>query len=436
MIVTLQRCFSKKIHESGAENGRRFSWIYSVLPFNVAIGPIGTLVQLLILQLKGSVVDVGLAVTLFNLVSIPAAMIWGFVTDNFHRRKPIIVASYMATAMLILSFLFVKTINEISVLYALLSFVTAASTTPLNLLVMETERKNKWATTFARLSMTASLGQTLGLIISTFWSYLLPLYFLVVPLGVLSMLSAGLSAFMIKEPHVIFERHIMVMDRHSFLQRLQALPYIFFRIPKISDFRKIFRTMRFELARQHLLLYLSVFMFYLSSGLFNTSIVPSLQAKQISDMLILLAVALAMICQMMSFRYAGPYCERNPLIKVATRALVLRSICYGVIGASAYLLYGTLYLIPVLIFLPLGAGLAYSLYYTSSYVIIFNTLEDRHQGSSLGVFSALVGIAIMLGSLISGFMSFHLGFHVTFAFASIFLIVSAWLLLKVKPLVL
>ena len=291
MIVNLRGRLSKRIHASGAENGRRFSWIYSVLPFNVAIGPIGTIVQLLILQLKGSVVDVGLAVTLFNLVSIPAAMIWGFVTDNFHRRKPIIVASYMATAMLLLSFLFVKTINEISVLYALLSFVTAASTTPLNLLVMETERKNKWATTFARL------GQTLGLIISTFWSYLLPLYFLVVPLGVLSMLSAGLSAFIIKEPHVIFERHIMVMDRHSFLQRLQALPYIFFRIPKISDFRKIFRTMRFELARQHLLLYLSVFMFYLSSGLFNTSIVPSLQAKQISDMLIFLAVALAMICQ-------------------------------------------------------------------------------------------------------------------------------------------
>jgi hypothetical protein len=63
--------------------------VNAVLPFNVALGSVGTLIQLLILNLHGTVIDVGLAITLFNAVSVPAAIIWGFVTDRFHRRKPI-----------------------------------------------------------------------------------------------------------------------------------------------------------------------------------------------------------------------------------------------------------------------------------------------------------------------------------------------------------
>jgi MFS family permease len=64
------------------------SWVSSVLPFSIALGPMGTLVQLLILNFNGTVVEVGLAITLFNAVSIPAALFWGFVTDRFHRRRP------------------------------------------------------------------------------------------------------------------------------------------------------------------------------------------------------------------------------------------------------------------------------------------------------------------------------------------------------------
>jgi MFS family permease len=59
--------------------------------------------------------------------------------------------------------------------------------------------------------------------------------------------------------------------------------------------------------------------------------------------------------------------------------------------------------------------------------MVFNTLADRNQGSSLGVFSALAGIATMAGSLISGFTSFFLGFYTTFIIAAICMTCSAWL---------
>jgi len=406
---------------------RHVAWFNAVLPINIALGPVGTLIQLYILNLHGTVIDVGLAITLCNAVSIPAAIVWGFVTDRFHKRRPIIIASYLVTAGILISFIFAKAVYGVSFLYALLSFATAASATPLNLLIMETEPKQKWATAFASFSMISSIGQTVGLLLSMAWSFFLPLDYLVVPLAILSVLSAGLSVLMIKEPSIIFERQIITMNKPSFFQRLQTVPYLFLRIPRLNDFRRVFRTLKYDLTRQISLLYFSIFAFYLASGIFNTSIVPSLQANHVSSLLIFLVSTVGMLVQIISFRYAGPYSEKKSPVNAAIWSLALRAAGYGLLGASVYLLPGIWFLAPVLILYPLAAGLAFSIYYTASTMMVFNTLADRNQGSSLGVFSALVGIATMAGSLISGFTSFYLGFYTTFIIAAICLIFSAWL---------
>ena len=114
-------------------------------------------------------------------------------------------------------------------------------------------------------------------------------------------------------------------------------------------------------------------------------------------------------------------------MKAAVGGLVLRSLGYGFLGVSLYIVTGVLFLVPVLIFYPLAAGFAYSVYYTASNTMVFNSLHGGRQGSSLGVYSALVGIATMLGSLISGFTSFFLGYSITFLIAAMLLAVSAWL---------
>ena len=402
-------------------------WVDAILPFYIAFGPVGTLIQLLILNLHGSVIDVALAVTLFNAVGVPAAVVWGFVTDRFHRRKLIIAGSYLATAAILVSFLFINAGYEVSLLYAVFSFTTSAATTPLSLLIMETERKQKWATAFARFSMVTSIGQTAGLILSVGWGLFLSVNYLVVPLAALSVVSAALSVLMIKEPIVVFERRAIAMNRPSFFHRILAVPVFFLRLPRLNDFKRVFRNIKFELTRQVPILYFSIFMFYLASGIFNTSLVPSLKANNVSSFLIFLVTTVAMVVQIISFRYAGPYTERKSPVKVAVGGLVLRSLGYGFLGVSLYIISGVWFLAPVLIFYPLAAGFAYSVYYTASNTMVFNTLRAGRQGSSLGVYSALVGIATLVGSLVSGFTSLFLGFSVTFIIAAVFLAVSAWL---------
>jgi len=409
------------------EGTRQAAWVNAVLPFNIAMGPVGTLIQLLILNLHGTVIDVGIAVTLFNAVSVPSAIVWGFVTDRFHRRRMIIVVSYLVTAAVLVSFLLANSGYSVSLLYALFSFVSSASTTPLNLLIMETERKQKWATAFARFSMVTSVGNTVGLMLSVAWGFFFSLSYLVLLLAILTVVSAVLAVLMIHEPSVVFERHVIVMNKPSFFQRLQAVPPFFLRVPRLSDFRRVFRNLRYELTRQMPILYFSIFMFYFASGLFNTSIVASLQANSLSSFLIFLVMTIMMLVQIVAFRYSGPYSERRSLVKTSVQGLVLRSACYGILGVSLYMISGEWFLIPVLIFYPLGAGVAFALYYTTSNTMVFNTLGDERQGQSLGVYSALVGIATLAGSAVSGFTSFFLGFSTTFILAAAFMCSSAWL---------
>ena len=411
-----------------AAKANRTAWINSVLPISIALGPVSTIIQLFILNMHGTVIEVGLAVTLYNTVSIPAAMFWGFATDRARRRRPIIIVSYVATAGVFVLFFVARTFYSISLLYALFSFATTASTTPLNLLIMETERKQKWASAFARLSMISSIGNALGLFLCLAWSLIFPLTYIVLPLAILSLISAGLSVLMISEPKVIFERSMIALTKPSFFHRLQALPYLFLRIPRLTDFRRVFSALKCELTRHVPLLYLSIFVFYLGTGIFNTSIVPSLQAKHASNLLIFSATTIAMVVQVVSFRFAGPYTEKRSAAKASVASLILRSACYGLLGVSAYLVAGVWYLAPVLVFYPLAAGLAYSIYYTASNTMVFNALGKTNQGSSLGVYSALVAIATMVGSLVSGFSSFYLGFYTTFITAAACLAVSAWLI--------
>jgi hypothetical protein len=293
---------------------------------------------------------------------------------------------------------------------------------------METERKQKWASAFARLSMISSIGNTMGLVLCLAWSLVFSLTYIVLALAILSLISAGLSVLMISEPKVIFERSLIALTKPSFFHRLQIIPYLFLRIPRLKDFRRVFSGLKCELTRHVPLLYLSIFAFYLGSGLFNTSIIPSLQANHASNLLIFLATTISMVVQVVSFRFAGPYTEKRSPTKATVASLMLRSACYGLLGVSVYLVAGIWFLAPVLIFYPLAAGLAYSIYYTASNTMVFNALGKTNQGSSLGVYSALVAIATMVGSLVSGFSSFYLGFYTTFITAAACLAVSAWLI--------
>jgi len=402
-------------------------WFYSQIPLDIAAGPVGTLIQLYILELHGTVIDVGLAITLYNAVSIPAAVIWGYVTDRFQSRKTILVWSCVAVSANLIILPLAKSISGAALVYGLFSLVSSASATPANLLIMETQPKSRWAFAFARFSMVSSVGTTLGLLLGIAWSSFLPISLLVLPLSILSLASAGLSVAMIKQPAFAFEREVIALQKRSLQQRLLAIPLVFMRIPNLVDFKSVFKGLRNTMTRQLPLLYLSVFVFYVASGLFNTSFVPSLRAAGLSASVVFLVSMVANVAQTVSFFYAGPYVEKRDLRKAAVAGLVVRLSCYAGLGLLAGFAGQLAYLGGSLVLYPIAGGLAYAIYYTSSNTMVFNTLGARNQGSRLGVYSALVGVATMLGSFLSGYISFYVSYSATFVVAAAALGISALL---------
>ena len=406
------------------ESGRRFNWVYSVFPVSLASGPLGTVVQLYLIELNGVTLGTlygSLAVAIFNGVGIPASIFWGFATDRLHRKRAIVAASYAVLALVLFSFYLDRTTAGTILTFSIFSVVSAASATPLNLLIMETESKSRWPEAFARLSMMSSVGSVGGLLLSTLWVEALPLLDLAIPLGLFSLASAVLAALTIREPGINLEPENIVLRETSFFQRLLALPLIFLTVPKASDFRRVFRGLRFGLTSYVPLFYISIVLFYLSSGLFNTSFAPAMRSYGIPEGEIFGVMLSGMAVQTLAFRLAGRYVEGRSLVMSSAQGLLVRGVCYGGLGAAAVYLASSYFLVPAFVLYPLGAGIAFSIYYTASNTMMFSTVQKKNPGASLGVYSAVVGLASTAGSLASGFISVYSGFYVTFTVASVLL---------------
>ena len=409
-----------------APEARNTAWLYTVLPVSMATGPLGTVVALYLVHLNGPTLGpiyVSLASAIFNGIGIPAALIWGVTIDRLQKRRALISLGYALTSVSLISFYFLASTEGTIIVYSVVSFVSFASATPLNLLIMETEQKSSWAGAFARLSMLSSVGNVAGLLLSTVWSDILPaqLVLLYIPMGVLSMVSAGLALATITEPSFVLERETVARRRPSFFSRLLANPIFFVTAPSASDFRRAFRGMRSTLTRRVPLFYTSTVLFYFSAGLFNTSFVPAMYVFSMPDQQVFGVILAGMVVQTLAFQRAGMFVGSRSLVTTSVQGLMLRGWSYVGIGVGALFLTGPTFLIPALLLYPLAGGVAFAIYYTSANTMMFTTVQSKSAGAALGVYSAVVGISSTAGSLVSGFVSVGLGYDTTFIVSGIFL---------------
>ncbi|MEM0286623.1 MAG: MFS transporter [Nitrososphaerota archaeon] len=405
-------------------------WRYTIVPNSISLGPISTLISILILKYQGTAVEVGIASALFSAVGIPAAVFWGRLNDTTNKRRAILVVSYASTSLLIFLLFFATTSYQVILIYGALAFTTAASSTPINLLIMETQPKSKWASGFANISLLSSVGNTVGLLLGASWPEAL-LKFIALALASLSLASAFLAWIFVKEPPITFERRMIIMEKHSFMERLRAFPLIFIRIPRLADFRISFKGLGHELTRKLPLLYTTLVVFYVASGLFNTSIVPALYQKKILEQYVFLVMLAGMTVQTIAYRFSGRYCERRGLKLSAMDGLLLRSTFYALIAVAVYFITGFPLFILSLLFYPVAAGIGFALFYTASNTMVFDSIGVTRRGSSLGVYSALVGIAGTAGSFASGYISFYLGYHITFFVAAALLVLCILLIARI-----
>ena len=401
--------------------------MYLSLPYNASIGPISTLITLQIISLGGNALDVAYVISLGNLILIPSSIIWGFEADKISRKKQILISFSGTTASLLL-LSYPNSIPLIGLGYSLLVFTSTASTTPFNMLVMESAEKKDWGMLFSRFSLLSSIGTLIGLLLSTFLVRYFRIYQLILMLGVIMGITTIVSVKILPNPVITFERTAILHHRESFFTRLLHLPLIFLHLPNPHNF-KMFRLSR--LLKKPInyipLLYLAIVIFYVSSGIFNTVYPASLYVKGLNKSEALAVITIGMVFQIIGYRLAEKIMVKRDEKDIAYKSLLLRGFSYIALGIGALIFYGLGILALGLIFYPLAAGIAFSMYYSASNTLVFKIVGERSQGKNLGVYSTVVGIALFVGSLLSGYITHYLSYGADFIIAGMLLLISSWI---------
>lgn len=403
---------------------RRMLWVYSTIFANIAQGPLSTLVILYILENGGSVIEASLAITSGTLISIPASYIWGKFSDIFPRRRWQILISYIGLSASMIMLYFAKSSLEIIAIYTFNSFIVAASASPLNLLIMETVPEDLWKIAFSNLQLAGSLGGTIGLGLSFLVTYAIPLKLLIIILFYISLISINLSYILIPETVEKKERKFFALNLHAFLSRIFLTPFVWVRLTNESiiktiknfNLRKFIKTDIFSL-------YIAIFLFYIGSGLFNTVYPAGLKRVGLSESLVFLVIFIGMLVQTATYFYIGYNKKIISTEENFKRSLLLRGGSYIAIGLI-FLTFPFAVLYTNLIIYPLAAGIAFSIFYTVSNVMVFESIGNRARGRMLGLYTSLIQIGVLVGATFSGVISYYLGYWVDFILAGLFILLS------------
>ncbi|QGA53164.1 MFS transporter [Sulfolobus sp. E5-1-F] len=402
-------------------------WMYLVIPYNASTGPLSTLITLQILSLGGNAIDVAYAISLSNAVLIPASIIWGFMADRMDRKKQILI-SFAGVSIPLIMMPFMRNVTLITLNYTLITFMSTASTTPFNLLVMESAEKKHWGSLFSRFSLFSSIGVLLGLIVSTFLVILLRIDQIEEILGFSVLVTLIASIKILPNPIITFERAAIIHHKESFLTRMRHLPMMFLHLPNIHHFKMFSMARLFRKPINYIpLLYLGIVLFYISSGIFNTVYPAGLYVKGLNKSEVLAVISVGMVFQILGFRISSTLLENKDEKVLAHISLILRGMSYIILGIFAQLFLGIPILISGLIFYPLAAGIAYAIFYSSSTTLIFKIVGERRQGTGLGVYSTVVGISLFVGSLLSGYITHYISYGIDFIIAGIMLLTASWI---------
>lgn len=409
-------------------------WLLAFVPINAATSGFGVALPLLILTtLRGSWAEVAIAASLFNAAVIGASFVWGYVADHYPSRRNLLLLNYVGFAILYALLADVRSVDVLYVIYVGVGLLSPAGTSASNLLILEQFGSPERANGYASLQEMSILGAMGGLLGGYFWLLanlpLEPLFYLLAVLALASGIavfvgvreSARRSAVLAvaRHPDSLASRII-----HSAALRL-SIPF-FPRRPAVGRgaLGRFRRWVREEVHHELPLIFAAMFLFNLSSNLFNISYTPYLYTLGIGTASIFLVNFSNNLAQGFAFPASGNLSGRLGPDALVQRSTYVRSLGYLAVAGFTFvpLLGGAGFGLNAVAFGILGGAIA--LYSTGSSMILFRSLERRDAGSLLGLNSALGGLAAVAGAALSGVLAVTGSFRLTFLVSAGALLVS------------
>lgn len=409
-------------------------WLLLFVPVNAATSGFGVVLPLLVLgRFHGDLVDVSIAAVLFNSSVIVASMLWGHLADRFPHRRTFLLVNFAAYAVGYASLGLLPSLGFLFVVYTTIGFLTPAGTSASNLLILEKFPELERPQAYASFQEMSIVGAMAGVLAGFAWleagGALLPLLYLFAGLAALACL---VTVRAVAPPERTVTTEQVARQPASLASRLRHIsagrvfvPFFPRRPSLAAGSLARFRQWAGEELHHELPLILGAsFLFNLSASLFNTAYTPYLYAAGMGGAAIFLVNAANTGAQGVAFPVSGRLASRLGASRLVGYSTYLRAVSYLALtlAAALPLLLGSL-LVANLLFYGL-AGAAIALYSTASSLLLFQALHRRDAGTTIGLASALGGIASVLGAFLAGAIGLLGGYRLSFLVASLALLSS------------
>jgi len=391
-------------------------WLLGFFLHEMAFGLLSIFVPLYVTSsvVGGSLVDVGLMVSLATFVAIPFSYFWGYICDRTGRYKPFILLSFSVLSILLYLFSSTTNIMMLMVIYSLVAVFHVAHDTPKNVLIAEWHSREEWEKSFASYELLTELGVLIGLVLGFVMSlYGLSGSLILLLCSALNIIAFVSSAVFVVDPPVILERGLAGMERTlSYAQRGITM------MLKSPEGQAITERLKSENATAY---YIGLILFSLASATFFTPI-PVFFSQN-------LALASSVVFAVFIMNAAGGcsgyyYVRRKAQTElsgekrtVTNIALIRSLLAFSLIMPIVYFSTLTSALAVAMLVLM---GFAYSVFLISTLSI---SMEVLPQGKA-GLFNVLIGVGGAVGCLIGPLIANSYGFLYVFLMASIIFFLS------------
>ena len=282
----------------------------------------------------------------------------------------------------------------------------------------------------------SNVGAAAGLLVGLIWTAFAPLGMFLIFCTGSAYLSLFLASILISEPPITLETESLRFRPWTLfsglyrvvINRVQVIGSLTARSFSASELSRTYRLMVRGASKARTLLFFSTFFYMFSNALMGTTYIPFLSSFRASSSAVYAITLANVVLQIVAYRALTSFMRVLGEARTAIYAIIISGTSIFLIGGSALLAGQGPPVVAVNIVLFAMLGLGFALWNSSTSVVLFTTLGADRQAGLLGAYSALSGFGVVVGSVLSGFISYYSGYAIDFVLSSVLTVFSLLLL--------
>jgi len=380
-------------------------WRLGFFFHEMAFGLLSVFIPLyVVLQLNGSLIDLGIMTSVALFFGIPASFFWGYICDKTRSYKLYILLSFISGSVILYAFTFTSSVFLFIVLFVAMQMLHVAHEPPKNVLIAEHYSREEWEKSYAAYEGLTEVGWFIGLLLGLVASiYSLNAPYTLYLCSALNLVAFVLSIFLVADPLMIFERRLVGIER--------KIDFTYRGVESASNLMDG-RSSCGILKQENFFAFGIALMFFMlaSSILFTPLPIFFEQELNFSSTEVFLFYVLNSGGSLLGYFIAGRKSIFSSARQNMRRIMFFRSmLVFLLVVAVEIALYELVFAGIVFVML----GFAYAVYYILTLAL---SMELVPAGKN-AVFDVLVGLGAALGSFLGPYFALTIGYLPTFLMA-------------------